>query len=317
MAHPDPVEVPKTIHPWGEFFWWNGWIFLALWTVISLLFYPLLDLGPLWAFFVTIAIFGGMVAGGTIAGNMEDWHAAVAFNPFTRRRRAIFQGFFVKLPWEKLEEPIPLRRDISKEATFSLATNDPTETMDVTILLHMRTDTSGTPEEAAKKLQHRESIEDEAVAEVVFGEIVKMFGEYYGDGEMENLLKLSVVQKTILSDPTNNDRLHELGEQYGMHIEVILKKSNPDERTKRLKETPARAEALNTAMEKLDQGLSPERRLNASLLLDDTAEYSETHNTWDVNINAHGLENLHDVNILPPGTLGGGQPGKKRGGEKK
>jgi hypothetical protein len=324
MSHTkDNIDVPETITPWGELIFWNGMVLAVIWVICSILLFPFMKWGPVWALLITMAALGMLISSGAFAADVEDWFGAVVFNRFTKKRRAMFPGFHGKLPWEYLEEPpIPLKREITKQKKVALPTNDPTETMEVDLMVHLRFNTTGKPEKDSDNLIRFQSVEANSLEEIVFGEIVKMFAAYYSTkkekGEMENLLDARKVQKAVLiDDDTNHERIHQLEENYGVIIKVVLKSSNPDERTKKLKETPARAEALLVARHKLmavgpnkEAGMEQDKARRAALLLDDVAQYSEQHLTLE--IDAKGLENLRDVNVIPPGTFGGGKKGDKK-----
>lgn len=324
------IAVPKTITPWGRVITGNAMVLAVVWLIVSILLIPFSTRGDVWAGFVTLATLGAMIGTGGIAVDIPDWHAGILFNPLTKRRRVVFQGLQWKLLWEHLEDEDPLtslKREVSSEKVVTLPTNDPTETMEVTILIHIRVKTSGTPREDARNIIRFHSVNEDARTLDVEAEVVKMFSSHYSDkkeGEMENLLDARAVQARVLEnkeDETNANKLNELEERYGIHIRIVLKRSNPDERTKKLKETPARAEALHTARHKLmrtgpngEEPMEGKDATRASLLLDGSAEYSEHLAKWDVDLHAEGLENLENFSVIPPSTIGGGE---KKGGKKK
>ena len=318
MSHTeDSIEVPKTLSPWFEIFAWNGGLLALIYSMVAVLLYPFAKYGLVWAGVVTLAIGGILIAWGTFAADIPDWYATVAFNRLTKRRRSVFQGFHAKNFLEYLAIPFtPLKRELTAVKTVLLPTNDPTETMQLELAVHIRLDTAGNPERAARNLIQFQSVEEHTLEEIVFGEIKKMFAARYSDlkeGEMEKLLDARAVQKAVIEDDTvNHERVHELAEKYGVHIEVILESSNPDERTKKIKELPARAEGMRDAMAKLGTtGMDVDKQRTSALLLDDIAEYSETGISLDVK----GLENLRNATVIPPGSLGLGGD-KKKGGKK-
>lgn len=304
MAH--SIEVPETITKSSVY---SGIAFLFF--LSFLLLYVIFPFT--WAGIVAIVIFGIVTMSGVVAEDVDDWHGAIVFNHWARTRRVMFAGFHWKLPWESPEELHSLKREVSSEGVENLATNDPAEKMDVSLLIHIRLDTSGSPEEAAKKFVRFNSVEDHHLNTIIRTEVLNLFGQYYGKCEMEALTKLVEIQKAVLEDPDASQRMGELQEKYGCHIGVVLKKSVPDEVTRQYKTTPARAEALKTALETLKSaGLNEEQARKAALLLDPNADFTETHTDWDVKLDAPDLKNLRNFSMIPPNMLGSGKKGTKK-----
>jgi hypothetical protein len=301
--------IPKTITPirvWSL----NILLIVALW---ALLLFPF---GPLWSFLITGITLGILITSGVIATDTPDWHGALVFDPIFKTRRAIFPGLSFKLPWEIREKVddkdfIDLRRIISSKVEKEHPTNDPAENMKVSLLIHMRLVTIGiTPEQAAKNLINFSSITEIALTSLVQAEAEKMFGTYYAGEEMEDLLDLGKIQKAILEVTKNMERIMELEKNYGISIGFVLSASNPDDATKALKKTPAIAEALSKAIEKLtSKGMDPELARRAALILDQSNDYNEER--FDLNIAAPDLKNLQHVSFM-----GLGKDVNKKGGKK-
>ncbi|MFA6476649.1 MAG: hypothetical protein WCV68_04605 [Candidatus Paceibacterota bacterium] len=306
------VEVPETLTPESVY---HGLVFVF----VSLFLVSFIFLPFAWAGIFALAVFGALVASGVLAEDIDDWNGAIVFNYWTktRTRRVMFGGFHWKLPWEHLEETHSLKREVSSGETEveNFATNDPAERMDVLLLIHMRLDTSGTPQEAAARFIRFNSVEDHHLNIIVRKPVIRMFGQYYGGQEMEVLSRLTEVQDAVLDLPSSKKKLAELEQAYGVHIGITLSKSVPDEATRQYKTTPARAEALRTSMDKLmadgNAKLDVEQARKAALLLDPNADFTETHTDWSVEIKAPDLKNLRDINVIPPGMFGDKKGGKK------
>lgn len=325
QTHNDSINVPQTITP-VEVHIGNIALLFVSWLMLVTLFSPDFDHERIWAGILVMVELGVMITSGAMAVELPDRHGSTIFDPLTKERRSVFQGFHFKNPWEKLETLEDLRREAHSGGRINLPTNDPSETMELDLLIHTRVETSGSPEEAAESMKRFKSTTEDARKAVIDGEVTKMLAAHYASkgakGEMENLTDARAIQKAVLEDDAiNRGRLHELGHQYGVHIGVVLKSSNPDERTKKLKEAPARAEALRLARHNLmkkgdggEEGMGGEEASRAALLLDGGAEYSEHRLALDVDVNAPDLHNLRDINIIPPGSLSGGS---QKGGKKK
>ncbi len=303
------VKIQKTIMP-KPVLWWNIVLFLVIGVILFLLFGSLF-----WGIVLMLLSFAASVFFGLIAEEVVDFHAILLLDPFKKGRRVIFPGLHPKLPWEELEEGSKrsLRQVISSVGEENLPTNDPAENMKVHLTVHLRVDVSGTPKEAAENFVRFHSIEPETLKAVVRKEIVKMFSKYYAEHEMESLLDANKIQNDVCAN--NDSKIKELATRWGVSIGIILDTSNPDEETKKLKRTPARAEALLKSTEILKRkgedgtGLETEQAHRSALLLDETAEYSEERFVLD--ISAPDLKNLHDVSLIPPGTFGKGKGGHK------
>ncbi len=301
--------IPKTITP-KPVWYCNILLIIALWILLSFPF------GLLWSLLVTGITLGALVASGVIATDTPDWHGALVFDPIFKTRRAIFPGLSFKLPWEireKIDEKdfTDLRRIISSKVEKDHPTDDPAENMKVSLLIHMRLRTFEiTSEEAAQNLIKFSSITESALTNLVQAEAEKMFGTYYARKEMESLLNLTKIQNAVLKVANNIKRISELEKNYGISIGFVLSASNPDDATKALKKTPAIAEALAKAIEKLtSKGMDPELARRAALILDQSNDYNEER--FDLNIAAPDLKNLKHVSFM-----GLGKDDKKKGGKK-
>jgi hypothetical protein len=307
-THGDEIKIPKTITPLGVWIW-NAIIFGAFWTVL------LWEFGcP--TFWSTILTLLGIVIsvhynGITIEG--VDYHGFLLFNPLTKKRRVIFPGLHPKLFWESFEEGslTSLRRIIESEGEQSLPTNDPAENMVAHLTIHKRVNVSGTPQEAASNFIRFHSISDADLAKIVRKEIVRKLSAFYSTNEMEALLNANAIEEAVLSLPAVVDKIREMQYRWGIIIEVVLDSSNPDEATKAMKRTPAMAEALSTAIQKLVAGgMDPELARRAALILDPNTDYTEER--FDLNISAPDLKNLQHASFM-----GFGEGKDKKGGKKK
>ena len=302
-----PTVAPETVANTGVF-WGNVFTLLAFFIFFSFFF------SAEWSAIWTGITLAGLIMSGGIAVGMADWHGAQYFNNITKKRRAIFPGFHFKLLWESREgEIISLRKEIAEEVPVQFTTNDPAEGMDVKLLVLIKPDISGTKEEASEKLIRWNSIPDHDLKHLVTTEVIKMFGEYYGEKEMEELTKLHKVQNAVWKNPDCVQKIADLQERYGAHIDAVLKSSVPDEKTKETKRTVGRAEAFRDARQKLiDAGMDPEEAGRKASLLDPNTDYTEHRADWNANLKVEGLENLQTM-IL-------GQPNldpKKKGSSKK
>jgi hypothetical protein len=283
----------------------------AVWVILYLLFPS--ALGWFWSAFTSLLILAATVGADLTAVEGVDYHGFLLFNPLNKTRRAIFPGLHQKLPWETMEEGSQesLRQVVASEGPENFPTNDPAENMVAKLTIHKRMDVSGTPEQAAANFIRFHSIDKDSLTKVVRKEILKMFSTYYAQNEMEDLLNPHVIQDAVLNDPANREIIEGMEKRWGISIGVILETSEPDKDTKDMKRTPARAEAMRTAMRKLmakdkdgNAGLDVEKARRGALSLDETAEFREEFTSFEVKVDAPDLKNLHDVNIIPPGTLG-------------
>lgn len=321
------LGIQKTITPGSV---WAGVVALNLlvWAICAMVLQA-----PVWSMFLTLIALGIAIFSGMIAVDIVDWHGVLIFNPWAKSRRVLFSGLHVKLPWEKVEEDgdgnivlTSLVRTISSKETKPHPTNDPAEVVETSLLIHIRVNSSGTPDEpltpqeAADNFVRFRSIKEEALTEIVRVEIEKMFAEYYGSQEMEALLKPHVIQEAVLNlegengIKTNDAKIKEMEKKYGVSIGVVLESSRPDKATQDMKRTPAIAEALQTARHKLmeigpkgEAPLTKDEAHRASLLLDPNSDYTERK----IDIAIKGLENARDITVL--GGLG---DDSKKGGKK-
>lgn len=307
------IEIPKTITPISVW-WWN--------TVISsIIFFVLwLPLGPFWATVFTLLGFAATIAVGIIAVDIDDYEGALLFNPFSKKRRAIFPGLHFKLPWEHIEyedeaktkKATSLKRLVSSEGVDNYPTNDPAENMEGNLKVHMRINTSGTAAQAADNFIRFRSIDEHALMVIVRGEIVKMFGAYYVINEMESLLDPKKIQEEVLANQVNKDKIEQIEKHWGISIGVVLESSDPDKATKDMKRTPSMTEALLKSRKRMiEEGVEEDLAHRTSLLLDPNTDYTETK--FDLEIKAPDLKNLQHVSIVPLG----GNPGAGKGGKKK
>jgi len=301
------IPIPVTIMPPDV-----GVVILAIFGGIWLILYYLFPsaLGWFWSIFVTLLVLAWTVSADLTAIEGIDYHGFLLFNPLNKSRRVIFPGLHPKAPWESKEEGSDesLRQVVASEGPENLPTNDPAENMIAKLTIHKRMDVSGTPEEAAAKFIRFHSIDKDSLRKVVRKEVIKMFSAYYAVREMEVLLDPHAIQDAVLALPENAKTIRDMEVRWGISIGVILETSEPDKDTKDMKRTPARAEAMRTAMDKLTMEgpskLDPEKARRAALSLDETAEFREEFTSFEVKVDAPDLKNLHDVNIIPPGTLG-------------
>ncbi|MEX2052533.1 MAG: hypothetical protein WD991_02480 [Candidatus Paceibacterota bacterium] len=304
----DDIQIPETIPPSAfEFGFWNGMMVAAIFLVWTLLLLPFTWWSPALALILIPGTLGMMIQ--SIAVNIPDWYGALVFNQFSRRRRVIFQGFHWKLWCEKLEHPLhSLKREVTATIEAVFTTNDPAEKMRVKILVHARLDTRPrSKEDDALNFIRFVSIDSDSLEHILHSEVKKMFGQHYGDSEMEELGKLDEVQKAVENVAENEKKIHKLEKSFGVHIGIVLEESVPDDATIEMKRTPARAEGLVTAIKKMtDAGMDPEKARRAALLLDPNSDYTEQQNEYEfrAKIDAPDLKNLHDVNIFPPGLVG-------------
>lgn len=307
------VAIPKTIT--------SGWVLVTNLTSTVLMWGILFFFFNLfWGSVLTGLGLAAVVAFGLITVEVVDFHGLLLFNPLTKSRRVIFPGLHLKLFWESIEEGSleSLRRIISSKGEENLPTNDPAENMKVHLTVHKRVNVSGTPEEAAQNFISFHSIDDASLTTVVRKEIVKKFGAYYGVHELEDLTNANAVQQAVFADTDIAAKIKEMEDRWGVSIGVILDTSNPDEATKDMKRTPARAESLRKAIKKLtetgpngEKGLGDDEARRAALLLDPNADFTESRDDFNVNIAAPDLKNLRDVSLIPPGMLGGKKGNKK------
>ncbi len=319
---PDDIKVPETITPAGVILL-NGLVLLVIWGVLSILFFPVWKWESLiWMGFATGALTGALIIGGAIAVDITDWYAAVVFNPFTGQRRVMFQGFHWKLLWERIEHPLEsLKRHTAPTVVANFSTNDPAEKMDVKILIHVRPDTRPKkPIEDAEMFIRYKSVDEGERDEIIKAKVKKMFGQHYGTQEMEALGKLHEVQEAVLeTNHHNHAEIHKMEKNFGVHIGVELEESLPDEATREMKRTPARAEGLRASKKILmapgPEASTPEQAHREALLLDSNTDYTERKSSFDLNINAKGMKNVRDINITPLASLLGGDD-KNKGGTK-
>ncbi len=346
-------EVPRTEPKAGVFF--GNIVALGMtWAVASIILLPFFEIPQnfLWGLSITGIVFGVLIATGGFAITVPDWYGVLVFDPLSKSRRVVFAGFNFKLLWEQLESGLTdLKREISsgdKDTEIEkFPTDDPAEVMEAKIIIYFQLDTHGTPAQASANFIRFRSIEEHALMVIVRQAFVKMFGQYYATHEMEELLNCNKIQKEVeaLEDPTNRTKIYDLVKsglehKYGIHIGVILSSSKPDEATKNMKRTPAMAEALRDARIKLMSphklkdkagnpikddkgddivipGMTKEEASRASLLLDPNTDYTEKKETFEVNIDAKGVQNMRHVSFTP-GFVGGGarDNNAKKGGKK-
>lgn len=337
----DSIAVPKTITPWGKVLLGNGLVLLAILLVALIILLPIWGRdpqSPVVALVVTMIACGLLISNGGFAHDTPDWQGVLVFDPLSKRRRVMFPGINPKLIWEQIDGNMTdLRRELSTtnnqgDEIEKFPTNDPAEVMEVPLTIYFRLTTEGTPVEAADNFIRFHSIEDHALQVIVRKEIVKMFGKYYAKHEMEELLDANTIQQAVLEDTDNAHFIEtKLEQAYGIHVGVILGPSRPDEATKAMKRTPARAESLRDARLTLMtphlhanrdgtfttiEAMSAEEATRATLLLDDNTDYTERHNTFAFKIDAQGIENVRDINIMPTGLFGGKEDDGKGKGKK-
>lgn len=294
---------PKTLTPWKV--WVGNLLILAgVWTIffvfLSLFFEA--ETTRDWGSILAVITLGTFVYQGVMAIDVGDWDGVSVFDPLFETRRVIFGGLHQKFPWEQIGEPISLLRSISSEETEEFGTNDPAENMVAKILISARLvtivhrdGTLVTPEEAARNFIKFTSIDPTTLRTTVRGEIVGMFDDYYGGNEMEDLLKAGVVERKVLEEPSNQQKIKDLEGKYGADMVVVLKSSGPDKNTRDLKRSPAKAEAVKAATEKLKStGISPERAHLTALLLDGDARVSEHH----FGVTAPDLKGLQNATVI-------------------
>jgi hypothetical protein len=318
ISSSNEVEIPKTITP-GSVWVGNAFLFTLSLVVFTLLLIPFAEWwSPVCGLIATLLALGFAIGSGTIAEEVVDFHGELLFNPWERTRRVLFPGLSFKLPWESVERDgtgavvvTSLVRIISSKGVKSHPTNDPAENMEVSLLIHLRVNTSGSPETSQENFIRFRAIAENALTEIVRAEIEKMFAEYFAEHEMEELLKLSEIQKAVLTLPTNADSIHEMEKKYGICIGVVLDASNPDKATKDMKRTPAMAEALREAIQILvtSKVMDPEQARRAALLLDPNTDYTERK--FSLDIDAPDLKNMQHFSAY-------GVPGstEKKGGKK-
>jgi hypothetical protein len=314
----EAMVVQKTVTPFSVWTW-IGFLTILVWGIWTLILTS--EKGGL---FLTLITLGVAISSGVIAVEIVDWHGVLIFNPWAKSRRVLFSGLHVKLPWEKVEEDgngkivlTSLMRTISSKETKPHPTNDPAENMETSLLIHIRVNTSGTSEDASDNFIRFRSIKEEALTEIVRVEVEKMFADYYGGQEMEALLKPHTIQEDVLglseiniegtdeekerkkkdeeNRKKNRVKIKEMEKKYGVSIGVVLESSKPDKTTQDMKRTPARAEALNTAIAKLVKGgMDHDQARRAALILDPNTNYSEER--FDLHVK--GLENARDITML-------------------
>ena len=308
------LGIQKTITP-GSVWTGIGTLTLLVWVICAMVSRSLVG-----STFVTLVVLGIAILSGMIAVDIVDFHGVLIFNPWAKSRRVLFSGLNFKLPWEKVEEDgsgnivlTSLVRTVSSKETKTHPTNDPAENIEMSLLIHIRVNTSGTPDEplapqkAADNFVRFRSIKEEALTEIVRVEVEKMFAQYSGGKKMKSLLKPHVIQEAVLKIQDNIDKIKEMQDKYGVTIGVILESSKPDKATQDMMRTPAMAGALNAAIKKLVAGkMDPELARRAALILDPTNDYTEER--FDLHV--AGLENARDITVL-------GDPRKGKGGNKK
>ena len=310
------TRIPRTITSkavWG----WNITLLFISYVICSLLLSPFFKEGNNWLAGGLIALLGLGIAifSGIITEEIPDFHGVLLFNPWARTRRVLFPGLSLKLPWEKVEHEnsgavvlTSLVRTVSTKETKTHPTNDPAENMETSLLIHMRVNTLSSDEEAAENFIRFRSIKEEALIEIVRVEAEKMFAEYYGGQEMEDLLKPHVIQEKVLKLEDNDKKIKEMENKNGVSIGIVLESSKPDLATQNMKRTPAMAEALDSAIKKLVAGgMDPELAGRRAMILDPTNDYSEER--FDLHINAPDLKNLQHASFMGFGEKGKG--GKK------
>ena len=321
------TKIPKTITP-GSVWGWNITLFFIGWVICSILLSPFFKANLLVGGLIAILGLGIAIYSGIITEEIPDYHGVLLFNPWARTRRVLFPGLSFKLPWEKVETDnsgavvlTSLVRTISTKETKVHPTNDPAENMETSLLIHMRINTICSDKEAAENFVRFRSVKEEALKEIVRVEAEKMYAEYYGGQEMENLLKPHAIQEAVTgttklekeddeeSRKKNRVKIEEMEKKNGVSIGVVLESSKPDLATQNMKRTPAMAEALASAMKKLEDGgmTDPDMRRRAALLLDPNTDYTERK--YSIEIDAPHLTNLRDVTVL--GGLGD-EKGKKK-----
>ena len=308
------TKIPRTLTPisvWG----WNITFVIMGYVICSVLLSPFFEGNGNWLMggLITLAGLGITIASGIFAVEIVDFHGVLLFNPWAKTRRVLFPGLSFKLPWEKVEHNdkgeivlTSLVRTVSTKETKIHPTNDPAVNMEASLLIHMRIDTSGTDEEAAENFIRFRSIKEEALTEIVRMEIEKMFAEYYGGKEMKDLLKPNVIEEAVRKVPDNDEKIKEMEKKNGVSIGFILDSSKPDKATQDMKRTPAMAEALATAMKKLEEGgiKDPDMRRRMAMILDPTNDYTEER--FDLHITAPDLKNLEHASFVGFGEKGKG-----------
>lgn len=321
--HNGSDKAPETIRPANVVFWNMVVLPFGTWAILGVLFAPFSYWSPIWGGLFMLFIIGALVVGGSFSLDVKDWYGTTLFNRFTKKRRAVFPGFHWKLAWETPEEPYRLlKKEISSSGIEQLPTDDPAENMEFDLLILYRVNLHGTAEQAATNFVNFTAVDEHALTEDVRAQVKQAFGEYAGGKEMEQLLKPHEVQDAVVKNPANARMIRDLQEKYGIHMQVVLRSAKPDAATKALKTTPARAEALMAAREKLFGGPHPmdeDKVDDAALLLDPNADYTHAKHDVNVNVKAPDLKNLRDVNFgyVPGGGLGSAsKKGGAKGGKK-
>jgi regulator of protease activity HflC (stomatin/prohibitin superfamily) len=102
---------------------WLVIVFIVLWALIQLLitfifsepyFFP----GTL--LFLVILFF--LIE--TITGNVQMNQAGILLNAFSKKSRAVFEGFYFRLPWEQVSYKIDLEATIDSNINETFTTND-------------------------------------------------------------------------------------------------------------------------------------------------------------------------------------------------
>lgn len=310
--HENHGEVPKTITPWTELLIWNGSVLTLTWIVMLALLAPMLGLKAIiWASILNVVLLGLLIGGGTISVEIPDYHGVLLFNPWSKTRRVVFPGLNWKLPWEALETGTlrSLRKEVSFEGKILSPTNDPAETMEVEILIHMLLNLHGSPHQVAENFLKLQAVEEHGLVAIVKAQVIAMVVSFFGKSEMEGLLDVNRIRHAIFESEENRNTISALEEKYGVHIGIELRGSRPDEKTAKLKTLPAKAEALRVAIDKLSNGdmMSLEEAKRVVMLADLDTAYSEE--VFRLDIQAPDLRNLRNVTVTP-GLL------KPKGGKK-
>ena len=300
----EAVEIPKTITP--KLVWLGiGALAFLVWVICTLTL-----TSEKVGLFLTFIALGAAIFSGVIAVDIVDFHGVLVFDPWRKKRRVFFSGLHFKLPWEKTEEDgsgnivlTSLVRTVSSKETKPHPTNDPAAVVEASLLIHIRVNVSGvSAQEAADNFIRFRSIKEEALTEIVRVEIEKMFAEYYGTKEVKELLKPHVIQEAVLNFTDENrvrinaEKIKDMEKKYGISIGVVLESSKPDKATQDMMRTPAMADALNVAIDKLRKNMEPDEARRSAMILDPNTDYTEER--FDLHVT--GLENARDITMIDP-----------------
>ncbi|HPS21301.1 MAG TPA: hypothetical protein PLO44_00615 [Candidatus Paceibacterota bacterium] len=271
------------------------WLFVtltAIWAVIQLLI--LLVTSEAYLLPGTIVfLFVSLISLNSFVGNVKMNDCHVLLNYFTKKRRAVFEGFYFKLPWESIEFIVNLEAIIHAKVRGTFPTIDGSMEIEAAIMSKPDSAAGASEKKRSERMINYVRYTQEAINSMQTAVAEKTIREKVKDETCTNVK--SFTHEQILKKKDFDEVAKELSI---IVIECPIKDVDYNEEVQRARNAASKANAVKEMVETLKKaGYSDKEARTLAPLLD--KDISLTKEIKEIVLGGEAKLNLEGIEISP------------------